>query len=105
MIGIESAATEPGGAMQVQPAAQCKVSGFILNERCALSSKMEVHRYVRTRTSWVCFHDTSNCCILDVAQRHRGNALFRFTSVLLAVWDYGFNKAVLYCNYGGCELL
>uniref|UniRef100_A0A672NAV8 Protein enabled homolog n=1 Tax=Sinocyclocheilus grahami TaxID=75366 RepID=A0A672NAV8_SINGR len=31
--------------MQLQSATQCKVSGFILNERCTLSSKMEVHRY------------------------------------------------------------
>ncbi|XP_039548244.1 protein enabled homolog [Pimephales promelas] len=30
--------------MQLQSAAQCKVSGFILNERCAQSPKMEVHR-------------------------------------------------------------
>ncbi|XP_016399136.1 protein enabled homolog [Sinocyclocheilus rhinocerous] len=30
--------------MQLQSAAQCKVSGFTLNERCAFSSKMEVHR-------------------------------------------------------------
>lgn len=39
--------------MQLQPPTHCKLSGFILNERCTVSSKMEVHRYVGV--GFLCF--------------------------------------------------
>lgn len=41
--------------MQLQPPTHCKLSGFILNERCTVSSKMEVHRYVDVEFLWSAF--------------------------------------------------
>ena len=38
--------------MQLQSATHCKLSGFILGERCAASSKMEAHRYVGAGFLW-----------------------------------------------------
>lgn len=43
----EAAASRLCGAMQIQSSGpQSKASSFILGQRCALASKMEIHRYV-----------------------------------------------------------